>query len=471
MKISLGVEISEKYLKIAVVKFGGIQPKLYDCLAEPLTDGDEDKISQKIIEILKNSKYKPRFVEVSLPRNFVTVRNLHLPSQNRDEISKMIELHIDRIVPYKKEDVVFNYTLAGKDEMGYSRVILAIVHNDMIRKQVRILDDAGFLLDRVSLSSYGVWQNILNKCHSQITRMEMYLILDIDTAFTDFIIFSGDNILFTRSIAIQAKDISTEIGKRKFLGEIRQSLLIFQNEEINKKPIKIFISGIENLQLPQVIKDELDIEAVRVPDVVSGELLKTRKRTLPADVSLTSICSLALENKSHSLSFILPDIQIRKSIREKIKDLIICGTLSTCVISIIVVFFLVRIYNEENYFKKLQDKISKIGGDVGNLVRQIDKIEFTKNYINKRHAFLYIISLLQKNTPAGISFSYIGIEENNKVTLRGQAYQLSEVFGFTTVLDKIPYFKGAQTNYTRQRKLKEGEIIDFEISFVFDANK
>ncbi|MBU1122118.1 MAG: pilus assembly protein PilM [Candidatus Omnitrophota bacterium] len=471
MKVSLGVEVSEKYLKVSIVKFKGMHSKLFDCIAESLPDSDDDGISRMIVDILKKDKYKPKFVGVSLPRNFVTVRNLHLPSQNRDEISKMIELHIDRIVPYKKEDVVFNYSFAGKDDMGYSRVILAIVHNDIIRRQIKILDQAGFLLDKVSLSSYCVWQAVVHNQRTQINRTDLYLILDIDTTFTDFIIFSGEHMLFTRSIAIKFSDIDGEVGERKFLGEIRQSLLIFQNEEINKKPVKIFLSGIDLPNLGQIIKGELDIEVLNASGIVPPEVISARKRSLPKDVSLTSASNLILEDKDNRLSFILPDIQIRKSIREKIKDLSICGTLSIYILSLVCVIFLGRIYNEENYLNKLKEKKSGIEEGVGNLVRQLDRIEFVKKYVNDRQIYFYIMSQLQKNTPKGISFNFIGMDENNKVTLRGQAYNLSEVFQYTTVLDKLRYIEAARTNYTRQRKMVEGEITDFEIGFIFDIDK
>ncbi|UCD14901.1 MAG: pilus assembly protein PilM [Candidatus Omnitrophota bacterium] len=470
MKVSLGVEISEKYLKLVIVKFKGMQSRLFDCIVEPLKDYGDNKISNLIIDILKKDKYKPKFVAVSLPRNFATVRNLHLPSQNRDEISNMIDLHIDRIVPYKKEDVISNYSLAGKDDMGYSRLILAIVHNEIIKRQIRILDQAGFLLDDIALSSYGIWQTILNSCRSQISRTDLYLILDIDTTFTDFIIFSGDNMLFTRSIAIKSADIGTEMGARKFLGEIRQSLLIFQNEEINKKPVKIFLSGIDAPQIGQIIKDELDIEVKKVPAVVPPDILQARKRTVPPDVSLTSVSNLILEGKGRRLSFILPDIQIRKSIREKIRDLSICGTLAIYIFTLICIIFLTQIYNEEHYLKKLKERASKIDKEVGDLVHQLDNIGFVKSYVNKRQTPLYIISQLQKHTPQGISFNFVGIDRENKVTLRGQAYKLSEVFRFTTILDELQYFKEAQTNYTRQRRLKDSEITDFEISFIFGIN-
>ena len=71
----------------------------------------------------------------------------------------------------------------------------------------------------------------------------MVLLLDIDRDFTDFIIFSADNLLFSRCITLGQEEMKEEIKRTKFVGEIKQSLVIFQGEETSKKPTKIFLSG------------------------------------------------------------------------------------------------------------------------------------------------------------------------------------------------------------------------------------
>lgn len=465
MKVFLGVEIGEAYLKVVKAKRKGGQAKLIDCGVKQITSSKEADIAQDISNIIKTDKSKPKSVIVSLPRNLVTVRNLHLPSQDEQEISKMIELHIDRIVPYKKEDVVFSYCFSGRDEIGYTRVILAIAHSEIVRKQIKILDQVGFLVDKINLSSYGIWQGVFNNYRSQINQKDFYLILDSDTTFTDFIIFNWGGLLFTRSINIRAGEIETEIGRRKFLGELRQSLLVFQNEEVNKKPVKIFLSGISNKELSDLIQAELNVEVENVAGVISKEILKLENRTLPADISYSSVANLIFEHKVQKLSFILPEIQIRKAFREKIRDLVVLGSLSIYFVSFICVIFLSQIYNQERYLKELNAQYSQIGNEVDTLVHHLDRIEDIKDYLNLRRLSLYIVHHLQKAVTGNIFFSYINIDENNTVVVRGQAQQLAEVFKLTGDLEKTDYFADAQTKYTRQRRVKEETVTDFEINF------
>jgi Tfp pilus assembly PilM family ATPase len=468
MKVILGVEIGEEYFKIAAGKRKGIQSKVVDCAGQSILSLSDNDISSAITNIVKKGRYKSKAVEVSLPRNFVTVRNLHLPSQNEQEIGSMIELHIDRIVPYKKEDVVFSYSLVGRDEISYTRVILAIVHSEIIRRQVKILDEVGFLIDRINLSSYGIWQWVCSNHRSEINQSDIYLILDVDTTFTDFIIFDWNNLLFTRSMAIPARELDNELGMKRLLGEVRQSLLIFQNEEMNKKPARIFLGGAVNPNFKEKVESELYCPVTIVADPLSAPALKGKKEPLPRDTSFSSVTNLVLEEKPQKLSFVLPEIQIRKSFKEKIKDLVILGTLVIYTLSIICMIFLSQIYNQESYLRKLDARYLEVGKEVNVLVRQLDKINFVQKYLNERRVPLFIMNQLQKVMLDTISFNFIGINEDGSVTLRGQSRQLSDVFKLTTDLDQLEFFKNAETKYTRQRKLKDGTLTDFEVSFVFD---
>ena len=204
MKLSLGIEINEEYLKLVAVKPLKLQPpKIFDCIVERISSFSDEQITNRIVEILHTWKIKPNRIALCLPRNFVTVRNLHLPSQDRQEIMQMINLHIGRVVPYKKEEIVFGYQSLGRDEMGYSKELVAIVHIDIIRRQSRILEKAGLFIDNICLSSFGTWQWVIKNYQNEMNQNDLYLILDIDSIFTDFIIFSRTNLLFTRNIPIK----------------------------------------------------------------------------------------------------------------------------------------------------------------------------------------------------------------------------------------------------------------------------
>jgi len=467
MKFSVGLEINEHYLKVVVAQSQRLKPpKLFDCAVEPILSLSDEQVIKKITDIFKKWKIKPANLVVSLPRNLVTVRNLHLPSQDRQEITQMINLHIGRVVPFKKEEIVYGYLSLGLDDMGYAKELLAIAHTDIVNRQTRILEKAGLFIDNVNLSSFGIWQWIINQYHSEMNQNDFYLLLDIDSVFTDFIIFSRNNLLFTRNIPIKIKDNLNSNDVTKIVGEIRQSLVIFQNEEVNKKPTRIYLTGASMAgDLSKVIEDELGIPVKLALNPYVGALVREKNKEIPKDASLIAVTESVLGASDKVLSFILPEIQIRRTLKEKMRELNILGTLIIYLFTGTVALFLGRLFNEQAYLKKLNVRTQSIKKEMGDLVEQTRKIEFIKGFLRSRRVPLFFLSELQQLVPDEISIDYMSLDEANNITLRGQAIQLSDVFQFVTTLENSKYFKDVATKYTRTKKVRDKEINNFEITF------
>lgn len=467
MTFPIGLEISKQYIKLATFRFGGKNTRHLDYIVEPIASLTDEQITQKITGILRNEKLKARVATICLSRDFITVRNLHLPSRNTQEITQMIDLHIARVVPYKKEEIIFSHQFLGVDETGYARVLLAIAQIEAIRRQIRILEKSGFFIDEINLSSYGAWQWVIKNCQSEINQRDLYIILDIDSLFTDFIIFSQQGFLFTRSIGIGAGGIrdTEQVSLIKLAGELKQALIIFYNEEINKKPARVFLSGAKTTaNFARALEAELDIPVEPVPLPYNPQI-KPGKRNIPDDVSLNALAGVLLEKNGKGLSFVLPEIQIKKSIRDKTRELIILGTFSIYIFSLICAIFLGRIYNQQLYLKSLGQHYSLIDKEMGDLIKQSKKIEFVKNYLAGRRVPLFVVYQLQRIIPNEMLISFLAIDESQNITLRGQAPQLSGVFKFITELEKSNYFYDIQTKYTRKKKIKDEEITDFELGF------
>jgi hypothetical protein len=369
----------------------------------------------------------------------------------------MIDLNVCRIVPYKKEEIVFGYQILGLDEMNYTNVILAIVKNDAIRRQTKIIEKAGLFIERVSLSSYGAWGWVLENHRSELNQNDLYLLLDIDSAFTDFIIFSRSNLLFTRSINVglsNAQD-AYDMFVTRLLGEVKQSLIMFYNEETNKKPATVFISGAALKEdFLRVIESELGIPAKAVISPDQGK-----------DVSLTAVAELASRYSEQQIHFMLPELNISKSLREKTKDLIILGTSIIYLFTLICVALLGRIYNQQSYLKGLTASYASVEKELGGLLGQMNKIEFVKNQMAQQKVPMFIFAQLQKIMPQEIAVNSMVMDENGRLTMRGQAVLLSDVFKFINTLEKEKCFKDVQTKYTRKKRVKDKDLTDFELSF------
>ncbi|MFH0911158.1 MAG: hypothetical protein V1918_06625, partial [Planctomycetota bacterium] len=91
-----------------------------------------------------------------IPRNLITLRNVAFPSHDPLEISKMVELQATRQTPYSRGDIIIKHSIIEKDPSGYSKVLLAIAHKDVINRYLKIIDKTAITPSLFTLSSQGV---------------------------------------------------------------------------------------------------------------------------------------------------------------------------------------------------------------------------------------------------------------------------------------------------------------------------
>ncbi len=467
MKPQLAIEISEKYLKMAALKPSPGPQKEKDALeiiVEPITHFTDKQITEAISAALTKAKLRPKTAVLSIPRNMATVKNLRLPSQNAKEVEQMIGLHIGRLVPYKKEEILFAHEFLGVDTTGYSDELLAIVRRDNVRRFYDIVEAAGISVDRIALGSHGSWHWALDNFKAAISKKDLYLLLDVDWAFTDLIIFSSDYLIFSRSIVAEIGEEGFKQAEiAKLINEVKQSLIIFYNEALNKKPMAIYLSGAQAVsELKDRMESEFDIPVKYVPAPYSNPP-GLPAPGLPKNVSMSAVSELVTAGKGEDISFTLPEMQLRTAFRQKAREMVALGTMCIYLCAAIFAVFLGSIYLRQGYLKKLNYQNSLIRDSVGAIMDKAKKVEIAKEVVRSRKAPFAILHSLQALTPQKIALTYINIEPDGKIILRGQGAQLSDVFEFIGALEKSDSFKGAAAKYTRTKKVKDKEVTDFEI--------
>lgn len=466
MRPAVAVELSERWLKILVGKPSVRGTQASQCLVKPIQGLADEQVTQVVSATLKELKLKPRSVMLCLPRNLVTVRNLHLPSQEPKEIAQMIDLNIVRMVPYRKEEVVSSYRLLGVDDIGYAKVMLAIVHREMIKRHVGVLEAAGLSVERVTLSSSEVWRWAVTRQADDLTPDDLLLVIDVDAAFTDFLLCSRQELFFSRSIAIDAEQLAEEAGLARLLNEVNQSLEIFQNEEMNRRPTKALVGGADAVvaMVERAAQEDLKLPVKRLP----GPLAPATKSAGPASGPL-AMCSLSataqlLSSGPHDMSFVLPEIQIRQSLREKARELFLAGSLGIYLLTLVVGFFLSRLYHQQTYLRQLHERNGAIEQEIGDLVNQSRRIEVVKNYLTGRELPLRYLAELQKLIPDEVALDFMSVDEQQRGVIRGQARQLSDVFKLITALENSRFIEQVDTKYTRRKKVRDHEVTEFELS-------
>jgi Tfp pilus assembly PilM family ATPase/Tfp pilus assembly protein PilN len=477
MNATLILEIGNPWLKVAVFRSAIGAFYLKAVTAVNATNFSEEATAKAILDFVRDLKVqKPQNIIVSFSRNAVTLRNLRIPSGNPTEVDDMIKLHVGRQVPYAKEEIVSGYRIIGRDTMGYSKVMLAIVHRESIRKVFRILEKAGLYTDRVELSSDGIlsWLCKATKV-VDLKSPEAFIILDIDSHFTDFIVSTHENILFSRVINSGSESLTDEAKWPKFIGEMKQTIVISQGEEVSQKPSRIFVSGtVEKLKsLAATIEVEFNLPVQVVDPLANLPLAKDVTKSPDSifqTVSLSALLGLGLDTVRKKINFVLPEAQIRKTLRERSRDMIFLGSGIMYLLLIVCGIYLEKMHNRQTYLDLLGRRYQRISKDADDLNEKVERIKRITTKLDVKSSALNYLYEVSKLMPPEIVLLNIAYQKDDKMSLKGRSREMSDVFKFITTLEGSPFFKDVTTRYTTRKKVKGKDTNEFELLCLVESS-
>jgi Tfp pilus assembly PilM family ATPase/Tfp pilus assembly protein PilN len=478
MNISLVLEIGNPWLKIVLFRgvLGTTHIKAMAAFNSP--NAGEEALSGHIAGFLKEQGVKkPQTILICFSRNAVTLRNLRIPSSNTNEIDDMIKLHVGRQVPYAKEEIISGHRVIGKDNMGYAKVMLAIVHRESVRKIFRILEKAGLYSDRMELSSDGVlsWLTRALKVGENRSQ-EAFILLDIDGNFSDFIVSSYDNILFSRVITLGVEQLADEAKWPKFIGEMKQTMIISQGEEVVQKPSRIFVTGAGAAlaRLVRTIETELNLPVESVETLTHQPMAKDATFN-PKDAlrttSFSALLGLGLDAAKKKISFILPEAQIRKTLRERTREVIFFGTSAMYLMLAFCGIYFEKMHNKQSYSDVLAARYEKIASQAEDLSEKVARLQKIKSKLDTKSVALSYLYEISRLLPDEITVTSISFLKDDRLDIKGHAAQMSDIFKFVTTLENSPFFREVQSRYTTRKKVKGLDMNEFEIACPLETEK
>jgi hypothetical protein len=231
----------------------------------------------------------------------------------------------------------------------------------------------------------------------------------------------------------------------------------------NARPGRLFISG-SSLDIAGLIDSSFEKDFnLRCQAVTAREISAAANKEQAAGLSLSAALGFSYLRKKEDIIFFLPEAQIKKEIKSRIKQLLLLGVFLTYVFILAGLLTLMRINNLQAYRDRLKESIATLRKDTGGLFDIAQKINVIKQYWGAKSSVITCLHELMRVCPDNITVSNFTWESQKSFSIRGYASQMQDIFNFVTELEGSKVFKGAQTRYTRRRKVKDKEMIDFEI--------
>ncbi|MBU1061311.1 MAG: pilus assembly protein PilM, partial [Candidatus Omnitrophica bacterium] len=318
----VGIDFSSNNLKLAHVKITSNKLELVDIVSHDITDLGDDDISKIIKDTINELNVKNVSGIDIIPSHMVITKNIEIPSTNPIEIREIINLQASRYTPYSREEIIVDYIDIDTYKHSYTKILLVIVARNIVKRHFEILNKAGIRSENVVFAPEAL-SCFVPRVLKLETKTSPIGIIHVDEDFSDFIVVSKNKPVFIRTISIGMHHILGDIEtyRSKFAEEITRTLEGYQNEDIEKSPGELILTGAmeEAKFLETILKDSLHLPTRIMPhfkDLITlSDGLKTRP--FPERLSFLNILASLFSRGEVKVNLIPEEVKLSKSLEDR----------------------------------------------------------------------------------------------------------------------------------------------------------
>jgi len=417
----------------------------------------------------------PGSVLIANPSLFTSFRVSCLPSSDPSEIEEMVRLEAERATPHLKEEILTAFKVIHRDSSGYSYVLIAISHQDIILKAVRLAESLDWKVDRVGGDLEGLvsWLRIALGGKSSNASSDAVLLADVDRDSTSIVVLHNDQPYFHRTIACGMANLTAdpEGATAIFLGEFQRSLQAFESERQNALTglhfvlSEVVLTGLAQ-QVPgleESVRQRLNLSTQVIPTLSGVPLLGAAalEQEAPKAVSFTALIGLAL--RPSELDLTPPALKLSKRFEARARVLVKLGGQVLILLLLLTCLAVQGMYESQRTYKGLLRESQEMAGDVEALSTSLDKIRVVKGRLQKRGDLLEVAAQLSLLLPIGTKLDSLVFNAGQSVVFKGTSLELPKVYELEVALGKLPLFTQVEARRVSKKKEEGQDITDFEI--------
>jgi len=463
------IQLSGDTLKV-LYGIGGSPFQLTHADSLKLKEDDTISASRFLLDCMKRFKVKKRRALIVLPTSVFICKNMDMPSDNRDEIAKIIELQAGRFTPYSADEIVIDYQCHVVKDQHYTHVLLFIVHRQVVDRYVKILQGAGLELAGLRAGAEALAGRIRSLGYAALTQGALGL-LHVSSEGSNFLIFDQGHVVFVRSFPTTLQDLDgeRESAREEFSAELAKSMSAYQDVGFGRPLAKLLISG-SSAAIKGLSERLADKEAL--PEIQLFDGFQNVKLTAAAQDNIkklgltdfTDLVSAGAEMQSFRLDFTPREIRAKQKIRQESRDLAGTAVLVMTVVLLISFYFFGKIHFKTLILDKLDEVNASTFEEARYLERVSTKSRAVRNLLEGRGKGLYVFNKISELFGEEIYLREFTYDLEGNLVIKGTANSMSQIFAFVKILEESTYFESVKTNETQSRREGKKEVADFDIT-------
>jgi hypothetical protein len=470
----LTVSINDGVIKLAQATSSGSLEKVARGLYTATLGGDE---AARSLKSLLASFNRNASVICVVPSNAATAKTIEVPSTDPEEIKSIINLQASRHTPYSREEVLISYINLGMNTLNNTRLLLVIVHRDLVKERISIMEKAGLNIDKI-LFVPEAQARFYSKGLNLKKDVPPFGVIDFYLNAASFIVISKGTLLFVRHIPVGIKTIMEGADAlAKLQDELKKSMDAFTQEDGSSAPASYVVTtaneAVNNI-LP-ALKESLKIELKVFPfsKFIKGSGGQRKKlESNFADDSFLDVIAPASTVSKCEINLMPEEMILKKTVERQSREASKSGVAAVIMMVLIGAVIMSNIYFKDTFLNKnLREQFAPQKEQVEKLEVQMNKVKLVRGFIQHRMVSLDVIHELYRITPHSIYLNNIVMDEDGTVTIDGISESMSEVFSYVKSLDDSAMFKEAKTQSTATKKDNGKDVAAFEIQFKLEDVK
>jgi len=237
----IGIDIGTSSIKAVELAQAAGGFEIRHWAIEPLAGNDPQSALKKISERLN---FNGQRLVCAVFGKGTLIRYVDLPRMPLEDLRKSYIFDLDKYFPFDPKSIYTDCCILDpKSKDKKMLVLLAAVKKEMVDERLKLFNDAGFELNRVTINSIAI-ANAFERLGPQVTASgQAKAVLDIGGSASCLMIFKDSTPRFARDIFVGSQELTKKIANTLGLDET-------QAEAIKRQPGEKLAQVIEACEVP-----------------------------------------------------------------------------------------------------------------------------------------------------------------------------------------------------------------------------
>ena len=443
---------------------------------EDIAKKTDAQIIQTLLLYCQAQKISPTQTLCLVSSKQFIFKNVDIPSTEKEEVAKIIDLQTGRFTPYAREEIVIDFVCLESVVQHFTSVLLFIVNRKMADRLTSIFQEARIQIDKVVVASDCMAIAYIksvkdNPLHGALGG------LHIGEEYSELTVIDGNQVVFVRNIPVGAGSLkqNLEQGQNDFMKELNRSISAYHDQGVGKPIHRLLMTGFtENVGLiEEDFKRVGSAHAERI-EVASFDYRRYFYANESAmgivnhadQFSFFELFSVLAHSEQTKVNLLPPELKLRRRVLEMSREILGLGILIMAIFLLASLIMGSKIYFRRVINQKLDSVSQKYGDEAKRLEIVSTKNRIVKKLIESRGKELKVLNVINGFIGDDLYLSQVNYDSEGHVSVAGTAASMSRVFSFVTQLMQSNYFSKVETKETKSRTEGKQDVADFLIECV-----